>query len=104
MISVDSIEKLILLGERLRNARLDKNESQQKFAARLGISVPTLRKMENGDPTCSIGSWAEALFLLDRQDDIDGLLEKKQSLFDRRDDMIHSKRQRASKQARIKKS
>lgn len=102
MISIESSDKLEKLGKRLREARLEKNESQERFSARLGISVPTLRKMEKGDPTCSVGLWAEALFILDRPTDLDALLEKTQSLFDRRDDSSRQKRQRASKRKGVK--
>ena len=97
MVSVEYGEKLEALGLRLREARLEKNESQERFSARLGVSVPTLRKMEKGDPSCSIGLWAEALFILDHLSDLDAFLEKKRSLFDKRDDVILQKRQRASK-------
>ena len=97
MVSVEYDKKLQALGMRLKDARLEKNESQERFAARLGISVPTLRKMEKGDPSCSIGLWVEALYILDRPEDLDALLEKKLSLFDRRDDVILQNRQRASK-------
>lgn len=97
MFSVDTISKLKEIGTRLREARLARNEVQERFATRLGISVPTLRKMEKGDPTCSIGNWAEALHILDRLDDLDGFLEKKESLFEKRDKLKQPKRERASK-------
>jgi hypothetical protein len=45
--------------------KLFSKESQQKFAARLDNSIPTLRKMENGDPGVSIGLWCDALYLMD---------------------------------------
>ena len=50
MISIDAKEKLSRLGLRLLECRLGRNEPQERFAARLGVSIPTLRKMENGDP------------------------------------------------------
>lgn len=97
MISIDTEEKLKNLGERLRNARLDRNEGQERFAIRLGISVPTLRKMEQGNPSCTIGNWLEALYLLDCLDDIDSLFSKKETLFDKKERMAVKKRERASK-------
>jgi len=45
--------KLQALGTRLREERLRRNETQALFAARVGVSVPTLRKMEAGDPSPS---------------------------------------------------
>ncbi len=70
------------LGGRLRAARLARNESQARFAARLGISVPTLRRMEQGDATAQIGHWLSALSLLDRVADAEALLAPRYSLFD----------------------
>jgi transcriptional regulator with XRE-family HTH domain len=81
--SHDAQSHLRTLGQRLREARLDRNETQRDFAARLGVSIPTLRKMELGDPTVSIGLWAEALWVLGRQGDLDQLLSPEESLFDR---------------------
>lgn len=97
MISVTSEEKIIQLGKRLRENRLDRDEPQERFAARLGVSVPTLRKMENGDPTVKIGTWVEALWLLDRLSDVDFVLKKEQTLFDEWEKKQKKKRQRATK-------
>jgi transcriptional regulator with XRE-family HTH domain len=97
MISIDAKEKLSSLGLRLRECRLDRNEPQERFAARLGVSIPTLRKMENGDPSVNIGLWAETLWLLERMADIDGILKKEVSLFDLMEAQSKSGRQRASK-------
>ncbi len=69
------------LGQRLRTRRLERNETQARFAARLGISIPTLRRMENGDASCPIGYWAHALAILGAADDLDGLLREPESLF-----------------------
>ncbi|MBI5591256.1 MAG: helix-turn-helix domain-containing protein [Deltaproteobacteria bacterium] len=97
MISIDVKEKLFRLGLRLRDCRLVRNEPQERFAARLGISIPTLRKMENGDPSVNIGLWAETLWLLERMEDLDGILKKDVSLFDQMEAQSKPKRQRASK-------
>jgi transcriptional regulator with XRE-family HTH domain len=97
MISVTSKEKIIHLGKRLRENRLDRDEPQERFAARLGVSVPTLRKMENGDPTVKIGTWVEALWLLDRLSDVDSVLKKDKTLFDEWEKKQKKKRQRATK-------
>ena len=52
------------------------------FAARIGVSVPTLRDMERGAPTVQIGSWANALWALDRLEDLAGVLAQRESLLD----------------------
>lgn len=80
-ISSDIDQSLGLLGQRLRSARLTKGDTQAAFAARLGVSVPTLRDMEQGSPTVSVGAWAAALWVLSRLRDLDHLLEQQESLF-----------------------
>lgn len=52
------------LGEHLALARLRREESQKQWAGRLGVSVPTLIRLERGDPSVSMGVYATALWLL----------------------------------------
>lgn len=54
------------LGENLAVARVRRRESQRAWAKRLGISVPTLIRMERGDPGVSAGIYATALWLMGR--------------------------------------
>lgn len=79
---MDSIKELKLLGERLRDWRIRANQTQEDFAARIGVSMPTLRRMENGDPNTAIRYWAVAIELLGRIKDIHDLLREQRSLFD----------------------
>ncbi len=48
----------------MRWARLRRKESQKQWASRLGVSVPTLIRLERGDPTVSMGVYATALWLI----------------------------------------
>jgi transcriptional regulator with XRE-family HTH domain len=91
--------KLKDLGSRLRNERLKRNETQAIFAARIGVSVPTLRKMESGDPTVLIGHWAASLDILDRAGDIDAILAEPDDLFAKYEMSKAPARQRASRNA-----
>lgn len=91
--------KLQNLGSRLRHERLRRNEPQALFAARIGVSVPTLRKMESGDATVLIGHWATALELLDRAGDIDALLAAQEDLFAKYETMTAPVRKRASRRS-----
>lgn len=84
MFSYEIHRALKILGQRLRSLRLERDDTQRVFAARLGVSIPTLRAMENGDPKVRVGTWAKALWVLDRLEDVDQLL-KTGSLFDRYD-------------------
>lgn len=54
------------LGANLRIARRRRKESLQVFASRIGVSIPTIRKMEAGDPRVSMGVYATALWVLGR--------------------------------------
>jgi transcriptional regulator with XRE-family HTH domain len=61
------------LGENLAIARLRRRESQREWAGRLGCSVPTLIRMERGDPTVGVGLYAAALWLIGRVAALPGL-------------------------------
>lgn len=54
------------LGENLAIARKRRRESQRVWARRLGVSVPTLIRLEHGDPGVGIGIVATALWMLGR--------------------------------------
>jgi transcriptional regulator with XRE-family HTH domain len=81
-ITNDEQQALIQLGVRLKSLRINRNEHQTVFAARVGISVPTYRKMERGDPTVPIGYWIRALRLLNRLADTEAWLQIRPSLFE----------------------
>jgi len=59
---------LSALGENLAIARVRRRESQRAWARRLGVSVPTLIRMERGDPGVGIGIYATALWLIGKAD------------------------------------
>ena len=54
------------LGENIAIARARRKESQRDWAQRIGISAPTLIRLERGDPTVSMGAYASALWLMGR--------------------------------------
>jgi hypothetical protein len=53
-----AIQALRGLGENLAIARNRRRESQRAWAKRMGISVPTLIRMERGDPGVAVRSKA----------------------------------------------
>lgn len=61
-----ALEALRKLGENLAIARVRRKESQRVWAKRLGVSIPTLIRMEQGEPGVGIGIYATALWLLGR--------------------------------------
>lgn len=54
------------LGADLAVARLRRKESLKTWATRMGVSVPTLQRLEAGDPGVGIGIVATALWLIQR--------------------------------------
>jgi hypothetical protein len=59
-------QALRTLGENLAIARVRRRESQRTWAKRVGCSVPTLIRMERGDPGVGVGIYATALWLIGR--------------------------------------
>jgi hypothetical protein len=54
------------LGANLAVARLRRRESLKTWAYRLGVSIPTLQRLEAGDPGVGVGILASALWLIGR--------------------------------------
>ncbi len=65
-----AIEKL---GSDLAVARLRRKESLKVWAKRMGVSVPTLQRLEGGDPSVGIGIVATALWLIKRDGELRNL-------------------------------
>ena len=61
------------LGENLAIARARRRESQRAWAERIGVSIPTLIRLEKGDPTVSMGAYAGALWLMGRVQGLAGI-------------------------------
>ncbi len=85
---------LLRLGERLKEARLARNESQELFAQRLGLTRQSYSKMERGSAQTLIGKWLEASSILGRLDGWQEVLAPKEDLFAKLKRKT-SKRQRA---------
>ena len=62
-----------MIGENLRLARLRRGFSAAIVAERAGISKPTLSAAEHGDPAVSFGVYANVLFVLGLDADLDVL-------------------------------
>lgn len=54
------------LGADLAVARLRRKESLKTWAKRMGVSIPTLLRLEAGEPSVSLGVFATALWLIGR--------------------------------------
>ena len=58
------------LGENIRLARLRRGFSMELVAERAGMSRPTLRAIENGEPGVTFGSYANVLHSLGLHEDL----------------------------------
>jgi transcriptional regulator with XRE-family HTH domain len=53
-------------GENLAIARIRRRETQRAWAKRLGVSIPTLIRLERGDPGVGLGIVVTALWMIGR--------------------------------------
>ena len=71
--------RLAALGARLRAARLRRRMTQAALAARADVSLPTLRKLEQGEGSSSLATLLHAMEVLGLEQDLD-LLAKEDEL------------------------
>ena len=90
------IQKMEIVGEQIKLARLRRNLSMAQVAERATCSEVTLCKVEKGLPTVSIGIYLRVLYALQLDDDI-LLLAKDDKLGRALQDIGLKNRQRASK-------
>ena len=103
MINISSEEQVILerLGDLLKEARLARNESQEIFAGRLGLTRQSYSKMEKGNSSVPVGYWLLASSILGRLPTWENVLQGQQDLFSRYDQKL-SGRKKAGKRNRGK--
>ena len=63
--------QLVALGQRLRAARLRRDLTQAMLAERVGVTVPTIAKLESGVATTSLSTMLRVLQILGFASDID---------------------------------
>jgi transcriptional regulator with XRE-family HTH domain len=70
--SLPSLQRrMVAIGENLRLARLRRRLTAAQVSERAGITRPTLRAIERGDPSVSFGNYANVLFCLGLEKDLD---------------------------------
>ena len=92
-------QALRTLGENLAIARLRRRESQREWAGRLGCSVPTLIRLERGDPSVGVGLYATALWLIGRASGLPELAAPGEDRGALEDDVREALRRRAARSA-----
>lgn len=89
-------QKMMLMGEQIKLARLRRNLSIAQVAERATCSPLTITRIEKGSPTVSIGIYARVLYALQLDDDL-LLIAKEDALGRTLQDLSLKHRQRASK-------
>jgi hypothetical protein len=69
-IPPQTMRALETLGSHLAVARVRRKESLATRAKRIGVSIPTLMRLESGDPSVSMGIYATALWLIGRDGEL----------------------------------
>ncbi len=89
-------QKMQIVGEQIRLARLRRNLSIAQVAERATCSPMTIARIEKGVPTVAIGIYLRVLYALQLDDDI-LLLAQKDEMGRALQDIALKNRQRASK-------
>jgi hypothetical protein len=104
-----TLAALAQLGADLAVARLRRKESLKTWSKRLGVSIPTLLRLEAGEPTVSLGVLATALWLIGRDAALGTLATPKEDrgaleLDVRQAETLGRKRVQATAQAKLKRA
>jgi hypothetical protein len=104
-----TLAALAQLGADLAVARLRRKESLKTWSKRLGVSVPTLLRLEAGEPGVSLGVLATALWLIGRDGALGTLATPKEDrgaleLDVRQAETLGKARMRATAQAKLKRA
>ncbi len=89
-------EKMRIVGEQIKLARLRRDLSVAQVAERATCSPLTIARIEKGTPTVAIGIYLRVLYALQLDDDI-LLIAKEDALGRQLQDLALTNRQRASK-------
>ncbi|MBT4837977.1 MAG: helix-turn-helix transcriptional regulator [Methylococcales bacterium] len=73
-------ETIKMLGDRLRSNRISRHDTQEAAATRIGISLSTYKKMEQGINNTKLENWVNAAFIYGDVNIFEELFP--QSLFD----------------------
>lgn len=104
-----TVAALEQLGADLAVARLRRKESLKTWAKRIGISVPTLLRLEAGEPSVSLGVLSTALWLIGRDSALATLATPKEDrgaleMDVREAEALGKARVRATTEAKMKKA
>ena len=93
-------QKMKVVGEQIKLARLRRNLSMEQVAERATCSPLTVSRIEKGVPTVAIGIYLRVLYALQLDDDI-VLLAQKDEMGHALQDLALKHRERATKKLKI---
>src|SRR5687767_4168782 len=94
-----AVAALRRLGENLSLARVRRREPQRVWAKRLGVSIPTLIRMEQGDARVAMGVYATALWMMGRVGALGGLADPEHDMGALEQDVREAAQRRAVRRA-----
>lgn len=68
------LEQITQLGQHIALARKRRGESQAQWAKRLGVSQPTMARIERGDPAVSMAFYVMAMWLINQAEGLADLI------------------------------
>ena len=60
------VQQIAQLGQHIATARKRRGETQAQWARKLGVSQPTMARMERGDPSVAMASYVMCLWLINQ--------------------------------------
>ena len=84
-------------GGELVLGRLRRKESLKDWAARMNVTIPTLMRMEKGEPSMAIGVYATSLWMLGRSRALGELAHPQGDLGDLEQEILQARKRYARK-------
>ena len=68
------LQQIQLLGQNIAIARKRRGETQGQWAGKLGVSQPTMARIERGDPSVAMASYVMCMWLINQADGLADLV------------------------------
>jgi DNA-binding XRE family transcriptional regulator len=68
------LQQIQLLGQNIAIARKRRGETQGQWAGKLGVSQPTMARIERGDPSVAMASYVMCMWLINQADGLADLI------------------------------
>ena len=68
------LHQIALLGQNIAIARKRRGETQGQWAGKLGVSQPTMARIERGDPSVAMASYVMCMWLINQADGLADLV------------------------------